>query len=601
MSDPMEFYPSASLSTSRRSTRSSSKRSYFSSHRRSVSPDRPREHRRRRSPSPAPGPPLPPGYMPPSSSSDMRAYDPYYDVPRKRARTKDHPPPPSPEPKPTHMLDIYHPSVLGSKVMVRTLPDIKDTPLNLRVSPHPEIPQAIFDTLAENKRARLVQYYMSNVRDPDVDHVIWTSVSVRALNPKDRVEAFYFGAYACCWEKPVDRRGLAAAFQGVAKTNIFAEYSAALAALQACPPGDSVLIKTSSGPIAHGLLKGTFPSDSNGPQPPHVNIRDAFMNLVEKRRGRVYIRVVPSKSMIPVGAKVVRMAEKARRDYEASVLPESELPINALAKRQSPPAPTPSHMQDTIDRGAHHHHHHHHASTTTTTTTTTATTSMDRSRVLSPPQQLLISPTIPQQGQHYRWNDSGVDNYRPSSPRTRSPVENHRSRLDPSTSPVRARDPRIRRMEENMQMQQQQQRMEYHHPSHHQAPLTKTNRSSSSGGGGGDSSPREQQQRQRQRPLYNDAFSMSDNVDTSSSSNNPSQMARKLDAPLGAANPADSDDDDEIFYDAKDYLDDYDGGDEDLEDGKDVSPPRRMAQVAIAAKGSISAWVNTMFDKYHIQ
>lgn len=66
---------------------------------------------------------------------------------------------------------------------------------------------------------------MSNVRDPDVDHVIWTSVSVRALNPKDRVEAFYFGAYACCWEKPVDRRGLAAAFQGVAKTNIFAEYS----------------------------------------------------------------------------------------------------------------------------------------------------------------------------------------------------------------------------------------------------------------------------------------------------------------------------------------------------------------------------------------
>lgn len=66
---------------------------------------------------------------------------------------------------------------------------------------------------------------MSNVRDPDVDHVIWTSVSVRALNPKDKVEAFYFGAYACCWEKPVDRRGLAAAFQGVAKTNIFAEYS----------------------------------------------------------------------------------------------------------------------------------------------------------------------------------------------------------------------------------------------------------------------------------------------------------------------------------------------------------------------------------------
>lgn len=71
--------------------------------------------------------------------------------------TIDHPPPPSPEPKPTHMLDIYHPSVLGSKVMVRTLPDIKGTPLNLRVSPHPEIPQAIFDTLAENKRARLVQ------------------------------------------------------------------------------------------------------------------------------------------------------------------------------------------------------------------------------------------------------------------------------------------------------------------------------------------------------------------------------------------------------------------------------------------------------------
>lgn len=85
----MEFYPSTSSSTSRRSTRSSSKRSYSSSHRRSVSPDRPREHRRRRSPSPAPGPPLPPGYMPPSSSSsDMRAYDPYYDVPRKRARTK---------------------------------------------------------------------------------------------------------------------------------------------------------------------------------------------------------------------------------------------------------------------------------------------------------------------------------------------------------------------------------------------------------------------------------------------------------------------------------------------------------------------------------
>ncbi|KAJ8659025.1 hypothetical protein O0I10_005407 [Lichtheimia ornata] len=601
MSDPMEFYPSASSSTSRRSTRSSSKRSYSSSHRRSVSPDRSWDHRRRRSPSPQPHPPPPPPSYMPSSSSDMRAYDPYYDVPRKRARTKDYPPP-SPEPKPTHMLDIYHPSVLGSKVMVRTLPDIKGTQLNTRVSPHPEISQAIFETLAENKRARLVQYYMSNVRDPDVDHVIWTSVSVRALNPKDKVEAFYFGAYACCWEKPVDRRGLAAAFQGVAKTNIFAEYSAALAALQACPPGDSVLIKTSSGPIAHGLLKGTFPqSDSNGPRPPHVNIRDAFMQLVEQRRGRVYIRVVPSKSMIPVGAKVVRMAEKARRDYEASVLPESELPLNAMAKRQSPPAPTPSHIQDTIHRGAHQHHHASTTSITTTAATTTAT--MDRSRVRSPPppppsQQPLTSPTMPQ---HYRWND--VDNYRPSSPQARSPVESHRSRLDHSTSPVRARDPRIRRMEENMQMQQQQQqqRMEYHYHHHHHPPRIPMAAASSAnlgGSGGGDSSLREQRQR---RPLYNDAFSMSDNVDNTSSSssssggtNNRSQMARKLDV------TADSDDDeDEVFYDAKDYLEDYD--DEALEDGKDVSPPRRMAQAAIAAKGSISAWVNTMFDKYHIQ
>lgn len=55
--------------------------------------------------------------------------------------------------------------------------------------------------------------------------MIWTSVSVRALNPKERLEAYYFGAYACCWEKPMDLRGLAAAFQGVAKTNVFAEYS----------------------------------------------------------------------------------------------------------------------------------------------------------------------------------------------------------------------------------------------------------------------------------------------------------------------------------------------------------------------------------------
>lgn len=55
------------------------------------------------------------------------------------------------------MLDIYHPSVMGSKVMVRTLPDIKGMQLNLRDSPHREISQAQFDSLAENKKARLVQ------------------------------------------------------------------------------------------------------------------------------------------------------------------------------------------------------------------------------------------------------------------------------------------------------------------------------------------------------------------------------------------------------------------------------------------------------------
>lgn len=38
------------------------------------------------------------------------------------------------------------------------------------------------------------------------------------------------------------------------------------------------------------LLRGTFPeNNATGPTPPHVTIRDALMNLVEKRRGRVYI------------------------------------------------------------------------------------------------------------------------------------------------------------------------------------------------------------------------------------------------------------------------------------------------------------------------
>ena len=66
-------------------------------------------------------------------------------------------PPLSPEPKPTYMLDVYHPSAMGSKVMVRTLPDIKNVQLNLRDSPHPEISQTVFDAMAENKKARLVQ------------------------------------------------------------------------------------------------------------------------------------------------------------------------------------------------------------------------------------------------------------------------------------------------------------------------------------------------------------------------------------------------------------------------------------------------------------
>ncbi|KAI7877027.1 hypothetical protein K492DRAFT_239444 [Lichtheimia hyalospora FSU 10163] len=546
MSDPTELYASHSSSASRRSIRSSypSSSSRYSSysHRRSASPDRSRDPRRRRSP-PSPPPPPPP----PSSSyksSNMRVFDNYYETPRKRARTKE--PPLSPEPKPTHMLDVYHPSAMGSKVMVRTLPDIKNMPLNLRDSPHPEISQTVFDAMAENKKARLVQYYSSTVRDPDVDHVIWTSVSVRAVNPGDGAKSFYFGAYACCWEGSSNRNGLAAAFQGIAKTNIYAEYSAAFAALQACHSDDSVLIKTSSGPVAHALLKGIqSEKDPSGPRPPHLNVRDAFIRLIEKRRGRVYIRLVPSKSIIPVGAKVVKMAEKARRDYEASVRPGSEISMNALLQSQSPPpAPIPSHIQ----QGTH--------PTTTSHRGVHAMNTTDIGRVpLQPSVMAAIQPTS-------RWNDTSVH----PPPHARSPVEYHPSRLDPSTLATRARDPRIRRMEEN----RQRSRMEYHH--HHvpppPMPMPLSNTST------GNNSPREQR-------LLNDTFSMSESVDV-------------MDTKKGD----DDSDDEDIFYDAKDYLDD---DDQDMEHGKSSSPPRRMAQVAIAAKGSISAWVNTMFDKYHIQ
>lgn len=209
--------------------------------------------------------------------------------------------------------------------------------------------------------------------------------------------------------------------------------------------------------------------------------------------------------------------------HRALVLPESELPMNTLTRHQSPPVPTPSsYIQDTTYRGIH-------ASTA------------DLDRVLPPP------PPPPAMPQHTRWKDTTVVDHPP----TRSPVENHRSQFDPSTS-SRARDPRLRRME-----QQQQ-------------------HSTMKSAGGGRSLVQEGRS--------SDAFSMSDNVDI------PSQKARKLDD--GTRQQNDDSDDDEIYYDAKDYLDDEDD---------DVSPPRRMAQVAIAAKGSISAWVNNMFEKYHIQ
>lgn len=81
------------------------------------------------------------------------------------------------------------------------------------------------------------------MRDPDVDHVIWTSVSVRAVNPGNGSKSFYFGAYACCWEGPSNRNGLAAAFQGIAKTNIYAEYSVSIL-LHVHPPKNSVCLSS---------------------------------------------------------------------------------------------------------------------------------------------------------------------------------------------------------------------------------------------------------------------------------------------------------------------------------------------------------------------
>lgn len=209
----------------------------------------------------------------------------------------------------------------------------------------------------------------------------------------------------------------------------------------------------------------------------------------------------------------------------ALALPESELPMNTLTRHQSPPVPTPSsYIQDTTYRGIH-------ASTA------------DLNRVLP-------LPTVPTLPQHNPWKDNTVVDHP-------HPVENHRSRFDLSTSlPARARDPRLRRMEQQQQQQQHSTRI-------------------SAGGG----------RSLVQEGRSNDAFSMSDNVDI------PSQKARRLDdGTRQQDDDSDDDDDDEIFYDAKDYLDD-----------EDVSPPRRMAQVAIAAKGSISAWVNSMFEKYHIQ
>ncbi|KAI8147225.1 hypothetical protein BJV82DRAFT_598236 [Fennellomyces sp. T-0311] len=182
-----------------------------------------------------------------------------------------------------------------------------------------------------DKKKKRLKEYLNGPADPPADVIVWTGVSAR--NQTERSN-FYTGAYAIVWEKG-NYRNEVQTFHGRGKSNVYAEFAAVHEVLQICRNNECILIKTTSSEVINAIqnkMNTEFWEEV-------ARVRTSLRRLVKSRTGRVIFKKVPSRVGLPHNDQACAMADKARKELEASGTISRPSVTPVLSQESMPPLP----------------------------------------------------------------------------------------------------------------------------------------------------------------------------------------------------------------------------------------------------------------------